>query len=351
MPTPYPFVDSLRSLRLNNLFAPQLQQPDNTPQPVPQDDPNYVNTRMQQLYSPQTAAMNQYMTSTANPPVDQRPSMLSRIAAMIAGMGTGGPVGVAGGQPIGFKADPAAAFNVSHGILDAPNAQADAKFKGNADIMYKRAQLEDTMNKMNQSNAVNIIGKELADRKERDTTSYYQGRLGVEQDNNIIKKATLALQTWKAQHPNYTIKETKGGNFIGVNPQDPNDIIDTGVKSGTLSDAAKLQLGLQDKINFFNKTQPIIQQDRMDLQNNGANRVDARVSAPTTTTSTVTDAKGKPAGKKVTSTQKEIPKINPMASHSDAAPSGKIRVKRKSDNQTGTIDAKDFDPNKYEKIQ
>lgn len=120
--------------------------------------------------------------------------------------------------------------------------------------------------------------------------------------------------------------------------------------------AAKPLLPTQQRVDIINKAQKLVS-DRPDLKgyivfdkNNAGNITGVRIP---------------PAGY-FGNEQKRMEAYNllfsqaPVPGVSQALPTnqqvqpsatGKIRVKRKSDGQTGTIDAKDFDANKYEKVQ
>lgn len=75
-----------------------------------------------------------------------------------------------------------------------------------------------------------------------------KGKLGVDRQEANVKGHLAQIQEFKAKHPNMVIKETKGGNFIAVNPLD-GSTIDTGVPSGTLSDEDKLKITGKQKVD------------------------------------------------------------------------------------------------------
>lgn len=53
------------------------------------------------------------------------------------------------------------------------------------------------------------------------------------------------LAQWKSEHPNYQLKTREDGMIVGINPQNPQDVQETGVDSGSLSDQQKLDAGIE----------------------------------------------------------------------------------------------------------
>lgn len=57
--------------------------------------------------------------------------------------------------------------------------------------------------------------------------------------------ATEELATWKTKYPNYQLKIREDGMIVGINPQNPQDVQETGVDSGSLSDQEKIDAGIE----------------------------------------------------------------------------------------------------------
>lgn len=54
-----------------------------------------------------------------------------------------------------------------------------------------------------------------------------------------ISRAAQELNEWKAQNPNMQLKTREDGMIVGISPLDPTQVVETGVKSGDLSDQEK----------------------------------------------------------------------------------------------------------------
>jgi len=64
-------------------------------------------------------------------------------------------------------------------------------------------------------------------------------RIGQASERIDISRAAQELSEWKAQHPNMQLKTREDGMIVGISPLDPTQVIETGVKSGDLSDQEK----------------------------------------------------------------------------------------------------------------
>lgn len=82
-------------------------------------------------------------------------------------------------------------------------------------------------------------------------------KLGLEQQGlNIDKQRADILgqaEKFKQEHPEWVVKEIEGGNIVFFNPLDPSaKPIDTGMKSGTLSDQEKIRIGHTNRMEEIN---------------------------------------------------------------------------------------------------
>ena len=71
-----------------------------------------------------------------------------------------------------------------------------------------------------------------------------QGQIQVE---GVKQGGRVQLEKMREANPNWKYMVSKGGNIYAFNPKNPNEQIDTGVASGTLSDQDKLELGIEGK--------------------------------------------------------------------------------------------------------
>lgn len=69
------------------------------------------------------------------------------------------------------------------------------------------------------------------------------GRVDLENTRQANRQKIL---DFKKNNPTFKIVAGKGGNYHAINPNDPTDVQDTGVATGTMTDADKAELGLVD---------------------------------------------------------------------------------------------------------
>lgn len=152
-------------------------------------------------------------------PQHENPSMWRRIAAIVGGGLTGNLQGV---------------DEVMHG----KHRRKMQDWKGKVDVVGRAATDERARNQQermwNQS-------RQSAELRERDLNLKEQR----DRTRAEIDRQKLELANFKARNPNWVLKEQRGGNIIAFNPQNPAEVVDTGVATGTLSDLDKINLGLQ----------------------------------------------------------------------------------------------------------
>lgn len=93
---------------------------------------------------------------------------------------------------------------------------------------------------LNQQNTLERIAAQGGENRSLENTRQ-GGRVEME---GLRQENREKILQFKKENPTYRIVATRGGNFVAVNPSDPGDIVDTGVATGTLTDADKAELGL-----------------------------------------------------------------------------------------------------------
>ena len=69
------------------------------------------------------------------------------------------------------------------------------------------------------------------------------GRVALENARQTNRQKIL---DFKKNNPTFRIVAGKGGNYFAINPEDPTDVADTGVATGTMTEQDKAELGLID---------------------------------------------------------------------------------------------------------
>ncbi len=103
-------VANQSSLSIQQQQIPNQQQPD-------------IQNRLRQLYQPQSAASDRFNQLLQQMPQREQPGKLRQIAALMAGLGTGGPAEYYNGMALGFKSNPSESLKVQSAIRDEPYNQ------------------------------------------------------------------------------------------------------------------------------------------------------------------------------------------------------------------------------------
>lgn len=236
--------DFLERLRMSNIYNPQAMnqgtmfQPTVQPfnnidfgasefNPNPSIDPSMAD-RMNQLYTPETQAGDRLNGMIDNYPersTDQ--GWLRKIAAI--GLSTLSDM-------YGAKKGPETYENVMNPGYD----KKIEKFKNTIGPAQNAASLERQNNVNERTMAYQTVANQLKqsalDAKEKNDTI-----------NQQIREQRAAVYEFKAKNPNLKIVTTKGGNVIAMNPQ-TGATIDTGIPTGSLSEADKLNLTQEDML-------------------------------------------------------------------------------------------------------
>jgi hypothetical protein len=130
---------------------------------------------------------------------------------------------------------------------------------------------------------------------------------------DVRQQSRMEIQRYKQNNKDFKFIQVKGGNIIGVDPTDPSTVIDTGVKSGTLTDEDKIELGIIGRMDLEDKKE---QNLRMRPPKPTA------VNQPKTVTREVKDAKGKVQS--TTTTTTKVGDNQPKIGDTKTFPNGKI---------------------------
>lgn len=197
----------------NNFALPDFggRQPLPTPQPGPVDyDPA---SRMKELYTPETGASDRFNSMIDNPPQYHAQGKLRSLAAAIIAATQGGEAGT--------------------NALMAPYNHEMAQYKQKIGPAQAAATLEKGNNANERTLATQTVNQELTAKRDdmRNTTN---------ERNAAIREDRAAVYRFKTEHPN------KKFDFSGptVLIADPNtgEVTNTGISTGSLSDADKLDL-------------------------------------------------------------------------------------------------------------
>lgn len=230
-------------------------------------DPNQLNAQapnvadqLSQLYQPQTQLSEAYKNALMQMPQRTEPNMLHRIAGAIAGMSAGAsPVGIAGGQVVGFKNDAAKQLGVQDEITNAPyydklrDWQAQTKQLGlgageeEKENVNKRIMAEQTVQKQ-----LNAQRQAEVERKNKEVEADRAILRQRQQQDSDTRRMNSAITKYKVEHPNHQLKvigdkvvsyDPASDKTITLKDEDGNDL-----DSGKLDDLSKMNIQLQNAL-------------------------------------------------------------------------------------------------------
>ncbi len=193
-------IEQLRLMQIMSSGTPPNQ---GAPTPIPAQG---INPPMMGGYQPEMGASDRFNEMLQNYPESEKRGMLEKIALSMMALN-----------------DP----RLVQQIMQQPSEEQEAW----------SAKIGPAQAAAGQEGSRNVNMRQIADmilsgQRAEKGLDLEAGRLGVSQ-------AAQELNEWKAQHPNMQLETREDGMIIGINPLDPTQIIETGVKSGDLSDQEK----------------------------------------------------------------------------------------------------------------
>lgn len=318
---------------------------------------------------------------------DYKPSILRKIGASIATVGSGRPSAVVGGQPVGYESNPNAA-KIADSLVNKPYYDAMGDFESKLKPLEVAANTE----RMNNTQLRIAKGQE----RTSELAATREERLAKEGADRVrIQQAKLELERLKAAKKNLKMYDVAGGNIMVFDP-DTGKISDSGIESGKMSDVEKMNLGLENAKSIEDVRQ--INRESLAKLTSGLtsgrnaetqDRIDDRTEYTQGQINSRSGGDGQTPSQQFTARRnKAIDLINQHPEYieffetdSNGTPTGVmkekpssvlgfgadkakkydearalfipklIKVKRKSDGQGGEIPEENFDPVKYDKVQ
>jgi hypothetical protein len=230
------FLQSLN--RLRNLF-PRKPEDDYVRKDIQEVGDNLsppdMTQRFSELYKPENRFSDMLNQQIGNFPQREAPSKMRQLGSVLVGLGSENPM------------EASDQFRNYHYY----NKLADWKQK--TPMIEKAADNERSGNINQRMFAQNVISNEMTDKRLEETERQNRERIRVSDENRErleskdratidLNNRKLALQKFRAEHPNYLFKTRQDGKIVAFDPQNPLKPVDTGVQSTELSDL--------DKINF-----------------------------------------------------------------------------------------------------
>lgn len=225
-------------LRLASLFDPssmfkdQMGNPNSAP--MANAEPNHV-------------AQDKLLDLLGQFPTRKPNTGLQKLVASIAGLGTGGPVGIAGGQPIGYKSNIPEGMKVKQGLLDQDFNKEVTDYGMKLKPLTELANVEraDNTNRrlINSAAATNELGRLRLNETNRENTAKDADR---DEDRKIREKLADVAQLKANKRNLKSVTDAKG--MLNLLDPDTGEITPTDIDTGKLSDVEKANLKLEGSL-------------------------------------------------------------------------------------------------------
>lgn len=201
------------------------------PPPPRVEEPDITDTirRIFSMYQPEHQATDELMRAvTTGYPQRNTPTRAQNIMGFLGGLGQGaGPAGLWNGSPVGFKGGDAKDILGAEDLIrfrpfyqemqdwqqKIKPLETSANYERYAN-MNQRQLLNDQAAREIGANRATAYGQNIENR------NAYMGRMaGVAEQNAESKANQVAINKWKAEHPNSVIRATADGSLIGIDPQ------------------------------------------------------------------------------------------------------------------------------------
>lgn len=258
---PTPPAPPLFNTNPMDTISPQV--PDQMPMQMP-------NLQMQGMdWQPEHEATDFFNSLVHGMPQRQEPGMLRKIASIASGIGYGP--------------------EEQRKVLDEPYNESINQWKTQIEPAYQAANLERYAN----ANERQVRGQTERERANR--------------VNEDIRQQRANAYAFRIQHPDWKAVQGKGGTVHFVNPQNPEQTIDTGLDTGTMTDREKQQYGLEGELKKIEKRGDVAA-GLEGLRQEG--RIDIVERRGTEARSTKATPSGSATGKDLLPTQERVKQFN-----------------------------------------
>lgn len=208
-----------------------------------------------EMYQPTYQNQNRFASLIDNMPQPTNPSIWRKIGGTLSGLGQQDPYGTA------------------VGITNAPYFNELANWRMKAPFMQQAADNERLTNTQgltaNNQFRTQQINQQRADTQERAATA----KAETDRMNAESRRLRDEAYAFKQSNPNWVPMKSKGGTVVYVNPQDPSQMFDTGIDSGTLTERDAINMRIQGQLQVADANN-IAALQRTNVQQAGANARD-----------------------------------------------------------------------------
>ena len=224
---------------------PSVAQPNNQPQGGLD-----LSSAIQGMLNPRDEQFQNYAQLIQSMPQRSQyePDMLHKIGGFLAGIGSGGPVGISNGAVLGYQSNIPAGLKAQSAIKDEKYNEALNDWANKLEPTGKISQMEQNRNVGNRATALGELSRQQSQEKIDALAKQNETKNEQNQQNIDIRRAReesyVKAKQFGLDHPKYDKFVDENGSLVFINPLDPTATpIDSGVKK--LSEMEKIDLGVQ----------------------------------------------------------------------------------------------------------
>ena len=184
-----------------------------------------------EMFNPQYDAQNRFAGLLDQMPQPNKAGMWTKLGASLAGMGSQNP------------------YQTAMSIQQAPYLNQLAEWKMKAPFMQQAADNERLTNTQgltyNNQQMTQRINQQKADTQQAAAES----KATTDKMNAESRRLRDEAYAFAQKNPNWVAMKNKGGTVVYVNPQNPAEMYDTGVDSGTLTDRDAINMRVQGQLD------------------------------------------------------------------------------------------------------
>ncbi len=280
-------------------ISSQIPLPDNQPETI---DPTFEQ-RINEMFNLKHDAADRLGSYSQNQPTREqyKPGKLRQAGGFLANLGSGGPVGIANGQVVGYRSDIPRGLAAQDHILNDPYNKAVADYQMRLKPLSEAAESEARLNTANRQVGSSLLMNERQINAENNRVKDREAKNTIAEEKVEISRQRALAYDFKTHNSGYKSFIDDNGMVVFVGPQ--GDIRQTGLHQNKLTEADKLALQIEGRLKVeearsdnAKELEDQRQGNRTDLEDTKAgNRKDLKTTPKPTDTKPTTPAAEKTA--------------------------------------------------------
>ncbi len=234
---------------LSKIMSPQqAQQKDELENPTGTDP--LFEQRINEMFNLRHDASDRLSSYSQNQPTREQyaPGKLRQTGAFLANLGSGGPVGIANGQVVGYRSDIPKGLNVQRSILNEPYDKAVDDYQMKLKPLNEAAESESRLNTANRQVGSTLLTNDRGIRSQENLAKHRENQDRAADEKNEVRRQYLQVADYKAKNAGTRSFIDDNGLVVLVHPD--GTIKPTGLHTDKLNDADKLALQIEGRLNL-----------------------------------------------------------------------------------------------------